>query len=434
MYMVLLAGLALGASSEATTGATREGLDLAQYLDKRAEVDWTKYRWLSFKDLKDESPESIEGKKKATRMAIASLNKTAEPLDDIIIEANSDWWAINVTKIDWPADAWEDMSKNWVYYTQTPKYLQDRLKAKTGSAFPLMRHDVFVKDCWTAEWYSRFMKLPQDRNTLIKTLKVVKNDNFVVGIIDKNKTVTVHAGKVARFETEDGRAFWIRMNYKDTHGDNDSRKFPENFDCDYNEVAYELPNGLDGYGSYEGKSGKLSHFSDTKISVDDTSEAKDGAGVQLGQSCFSCHRSGARSLSHAAPVADLHLTQTAFNRRAYDIDRLASFAKKDGERWKKALQAINGLTPEENKRHILAIRDKFNKKLNVSQMAKEIGVSTEDLVERMKFSEEKTLRRLARQPDMEVERTEFEDVYPAIAKLFVKDDEQYLREYERYRR
>lgn len=409
VVLTMCAGNALAAP----TRSTKEMANLAVNLESQPKVDWTQYRFLSF-----DAGQDLAKDQAAVKMVVATMNRTKHQISDVIIEVSPLIYAVNVKKLAWPAAAWEEMSQEWVYYTSAPESLKRRLKSLTGSSFPIMRADVFVEDAWAAKWYEQFMNLPKTRMKLIGDLKVKLDKPLNVGVVSKS-TVTVNPGKVARYETPDGLAVWVRMNYANCRGENNSVEHPHNLVCHYNEVTFELPSGLDAYASYDGEDGKLSRFSDTKIAT-----GKDGGVVELGRSCFECHRSGARDLKHADHPNTLNLADQIGMRRLYDPVRMGRAVKADRDRWAVALKKINGLTPPENSRAIDGIVGRFKKSMKIDGVASEFGVTVSDLKAKLTASGRPALVKFA--DGGEWSRTELESHWPAIMKLYRQDDVDYL--------
>lgn len=449
--LVLLLSLALiGDAREAVTAPTREAVTLDQKItqDTRG-VHWRDYRFLSFTDVVE--PAKLVGRKQVTRFAVASLNRTTNDLDQVITEIDPLLWAINVQKLDWKPATWEAMSRDWVYYQSVPPLLKARLKAKTGSEAPIMRASVFVNDCWAAKWYTEFLGLPATRDVLFREHVIRhKNNNMVVGVVSESQ-VLVHPGKVVRFETPDQKAVWIRLNYKDNKGLNNSRRWPMNMHSQYNEIAIQMPNGLDMYAAYHALDDpdtmanmndpahkkqvnpddyKLTFFGDTRVGVDHTAREQDGYAVQLGKSCISCHMEGPQRLNHIDTLATLHLPPVPAGQvwQAYQPETVKALVAKDRARWAAALKAINSLTPEQNSHEIGQVIDDYERELTLSGIAHQIGVSLSDLKARASRSRDSDISQMATAPETyRLSRTDFENLYPGLITLFAVDDQEYIK-------
>lgn len=421
MKRVLLCGLlaltaALPVRGE-TTRSTRELTEVALNMGRQPRVKWSNYRFISFGGLRNPDEQKV-----AIRGMLATMNTTANGLDKIITELSPMVWGIDTTKVDWPANAWEEMSKEWVYYTSVPTPIKDYLKAKTGSEFPVMRADVFIADGWNSRWYPQFLKLPKTKAEMLDKLKIDLSKPLGVGVVSEKLTVTHHPGKVARYETPDKKRVWVRMNYVNARGKNNSRENPHNLDCNYNEFTFELPNGLDAFAAYDAETGRLSKFSDTRVSVD-----RHGQAVELGQSCFQCHDKGPKLLDHIDDVSVLNLTS---NRLVYDKDWVAATAKLDKKSWLTAFKKVTGVEAEVMSKANTKVNHNFTSSLTFKQVANEIGVSEESLKDKLKGSGKKDLVSFS-DGDKEWTRDKLESHYPAILRLYRSDDEAYIKRYIR---
>ena len=412
--LALCVGVCLAHAGDVPTLPTRDLVQAAKIVasSRPGGGSWKTVRFLSFSNL---DPAQREQDKRTTRMALATVQPSSWPLGDCVAELTPELWAVDIVRMGWPKGAWEAMSENWPYYASMPAMLTERFEATMGTRFPLMRADVFVEDCWNSRWYAKFLNLPKTRDDFFALHGLHQSGAEAFGVVANNLTVLQHPGKVARYKDGEGRSIWLRMNYSDRRGRNDSVKHPTNFDCHYNECSFELPNGLDAYISFEGDTGHLSRFADTKIA-----QTRSGRAVELGRSCFECHRSGTKTLDHAEPLTSLGEIAAGLMRKRFDRNTLTALVVKDRERWARALKAVTGDTPVAWSRGLDSLQERYRKDLTISDVAQELGVDVAVL--RQRAASVKGLW-----GDRETSRERFEELFPELRALFQEEDARHIR-------
>jgi hypothetical protein len=349
---------------------TWELVDLAERMRRsdEATVQWPRWRFLSFAAA---PAGELPARQAAVRYALATLNRTAEKPGDYLIPLAPTLWAIDTVRLGWPQAVWEDLGRIERYYSATDSdTLRNFFKAKAGTEKPLLRHDEFVAGCWEPQRYALALDLPKAKDEFLR--KFLKPESFqdgAFGVVSKRLTVSRHPGQVARFvgaDRPDGTpgVVWMRV----LHAEGSEVKLtPGGFDsADHFEFFWRLPNGLDGYVSYD-RLGGLSLNGSTTLSRD-----RDGESVRVGVSCINCHAGGPKSLDHADPANELVLF--GLRPEAWDRDKLTFAVRQDQKQWADALQSLIGLAPADNDRVHRWLVASYQKELEPADVARELGV------------------------------------------------------------
>jgi hypothetical protein len=322
---------------------TRELVGLAEVIARpNTGTNWPRWRFLSFAAL---PPDQVPTAAAAVRYALATLNPGEATPEQYLHRMVGGLWAIDTAALGWPAAFWESFARDEHYYSAAgSEALAEFFRQRTGSASPLLRADQFLAGCWEPDRYMLAVRVPTTRAEFQRQFlapDAARTASF--GVLSERLSVSRHPGKVARFAglvsrggrlTSEG-AVWMRVLYASPPSAGEARLTATDLsDGDHYEFLWRLPNGLDGFASYD-RSGRLALTVPTAISRD-----REHEGVRLGASCLACHASGTRSLDHADP-ADRLVLFAAADPGQWDRDRLAFLAHQDGKRFAAALQALD---------------------------------------------------------------------------------------------
>lgn len=381
--------------------------DLAAAVTAMPDVKWQDFRVVSFSGL-----EHVDAAHVAVRFATETLNTRTRQANFRLI--NENLWAIDTKALGWPASAWDEMSREWVYYSSLEEHAPKEialLAEKMGTKFPIMRADLFVKQAWEPEWYVKLLNLPATREELYKQELIDLKTAPLVAVVSEDLSVSKHPRKIAWVETKDGRMAWVSMGYKNCRGENDSTRHPDNFDCDYNEIAIEMPNGLDKYFANDGKTGKRlggQAFGERDLPTDVVEDhTATGPQVLLGVSCVSCHAAGVKNLGHAARFASLDFTGSKepmsklFDK--YNVDDIAEKSDDATARWQASLWRLTRRTPDANQKAWRQVFADYEAPVTQATAAREVGTSDEAIA---KVAD--------RWP---VDRSEWEHLYPVALRI-----------------
>lgn len=404
--MLLMASAIAAPTADEAPLPVREVISLSQYVHRHPNVDWSKYRALSFSHFQNEQDQ--RDYRIAAKFAIETMNRITKEAEIYVF---GDLWLVNTQKLNWPAAAWDDMSQEWEYYQYLPKEPIAYLNQKMGTKFPIMRADVFIKDCWKPAWYEQFLNLPDSRGKLWDQLGLGADwlEYAYLGITE-NSDVASHGRKFARTSTPADKgdlAVWVVMGYEDERGKNDCSKYPLNMDCHYNEIAFGLKNGLVAYYANRGGVESSSMNLNSKIrsaSMDKPRSASmdmDGSGdwgiirnlptrvgidfhsggnIVLGQSCISCHMDGLKSLDGklaSLDTLDFGNGQWSMNKvqRHFRNERLAQLANEDLNSWRQSVKRLTGADAETVSKAWQRVQKEFDQPINLETAARELGIS-----------------------------------------------------------
>jgi hypothetical protein len=435
MFARVLLLLALGGSPEsAGASSLQDLLSLCRYVNtKSATNNWKEYRHVSFSAIPAERQQYARD---SVKFAIESMNRTET--DPEIIPLTPSIWAINVVKLGWDPKVWDDMSKEWIYYT----YRLDTapiayLENVTGTKYPIMRAEIFTTNAWLAKWYTRFMNLPKTKKEFFDQVGFVppkedekqtltnvspdqkrRNDPSMV-VISENLDPTRFPRKVARVETSKGLTLYISMAYANDKGKNNCRLHPTNLDCDYNEYAFTLSKRSPLIGFWaNNKQGNMEDDLPSRIFAHPSNMV-----LEVGQSCIRCHQSGLKDLAHADTIDKLNLLGADLStRKLFDKHRMVANVREDRSNFAEFLKnKVNGLTPAANFRAFESMYELVESQINLQTAALETGRAPELLRERLVNHNIKEIRQLV-DGKSTVSRNLWEDGFRVTMQLF--EDEE----------
>jgi hypothetical protein len=447
MNATVLFVLAAFAGLPATT-PTDDLINVTQIVRREPDRKWSNYRVVSFSNLPQAERQRVKGD---VQFFVETLNRVTERAE--IIELNDALWAINVAAMKWKAKDWDDMAKKWPYY-ETPRKIKTHLRAVFNTESPVVRADAFVREAWEPEWYTKFLNLPTKREKLLAEHGLKADwpkEIQAIGVIP-NSEVQNNPRKVAYLTGKSqGRArdFFVTMNYEDQRGKNNSLRFPSRVDCNYNEIAVEMPNGLDFYYANAGGGGVASKPAITDELVDRLGNGDSRMGglvkqiplragvdhvhdgqIMLGMSCLGCHAGGAQDLTaKLAKLSELRFDDSKLSperiAELYDNGELAAKAGLASRRWQAALRSINGRSPEDNQRSWQATFASFGATVDLNKAALETGTSQSNLRGAIsRWLERNSDPLMAAILDRAISREEFEQIFATLCGLFGRADER----------
>src|SRR5262245_2485583 len=333
----------------------------------QAGVDWRRWRFLSFAAA---PPAELSARGAAVKFAIATLNRTAETSGNYLVMITPTLWAVDTIRLGWVSAFWDDLTRSERFYgVAGSETLRTFFKTRAGTEHPVLRHDEFVAGCWEPQRYATAMDLPRTKDEFLRRfLRADAARDGLFGVVSERLTVSKHPGQLARFPGQnlpDGSpgVVWMRILHA---ADAEVRLTPGRLDdSDHTEFFWRLPNGLDGFASYD-RLGNLSLNGSTTLSRD-----RDGESVRVGVSCVNCHTTGPKPLEHADPADKLVL----FNLRAaaWDRDRLAFAAREDQKHWSAALLGLVRSEPRDNERVHRWLAEQYHRDLEPADVTRELG-------------------------------------------------------------
>jgi hypothetical protein len=371
---------------------TRELVGLAEVIARPGTgTNWPRWRFLSFAAM---PPEQAPAAAAAVRYALATLNPGEVTPDQYLHRMAGGLWAIDTVALGWPAAFWESFARDEHYYSaaggEAGGALAEFFRQRTGTASPLLRADQFLAGCWEPDRYVLAVRVPSTRAEFQRQFlapDAARTASF--GVLSERLSVSRHPGKVARFAgllTRGGRltsegVVWMRALYANPPTAGEARLTATDLsDGDHYEFLWRLPNGLDGFASYD-RAGRLALTVPTAISRD-----REHEGVRLGASCLACHASGTRSLDHADPAEKLVLFAAA-DPGQWDRDRLTFLAQQDGKRFAAALAALDVPSGGEAIRSAQQAAVGLAGDLDAEAASRELGLPTAGPVSRAAFHE-----------------------------------------------
>lgn len=224
-----------------------------------------------------------------------------------------------------------------------------------------------------------------------------------------------------------GGSHWESIDFLDGSGARDITEdlFPQKFDAQ--EIITTLPNGLQTYLLVNGQ-GKRVEFADPFIAKDSFNHR--GAAVQNPVSCVRCH---SKSDGYFPPISDLpEALKQGLDLKAYDKatkDRIETFyltenlaagriIASDQANYAHAVSSTNGLDPRPNGEKWAQLLRWYDAKVDLTQAARELGVTPERLIEAAKLSTKRRIAGLAARDPQAVPRAAWEkDDYPQLQVL-----------------
>lgn len=197
-------------------------------------------------------------------------------------------------------DVWELLAASDPYAVAYAGATAADLQAATGTDYPLLRADAVLRHAVAAPLYYDVIGVPLTRATLEATLGLdtagglaKERSGEIVGEVAR---AALHSSDVAAahrvvqrhtFAKVQG-AYWIAHDFLELTPDTDVFSAPFDFQADELSVAFNLPNGLQGFALFDPE-GTRRDAAVPKLLVD---PKLPDAPVRAGISCIGCHTAG----------------------------------------------------------------------------------------------------------------------------------------------
>lgn len=197
---------------------------------------------------------------------------------------------------------------------ETLRELQDEVDQLSHTRFAYLRADWFVATASRPPLYDQLLNLPDSLADLEHRLGVSLVDNFLndklkrAGMVQSN--VSRNNRIVERHVTRFNGAYWRSYDTNSNSARSNFLRYPlgplfdgnpyedQAFEYAGGEVIFNLPNGLQAYGLYDGKDRRLDGPAPISI-VRDLRESSGTPEVVNGLSCINCHSQGMKEFKDA---------------------------------------------------------------------------------------------------------------------------------------
>lgn len=337
-------------------------------LGKASSTDRPFLRYFSLVHLHD-NPEVSAVQMRHARAALAkalnSLTWKSQRIRLRAIDGEQTVLAIDLRDVGWEATIhWKALLRVHPYELKLTGHSDGAVREKarqveehTLTRQVILRADWFVATALKPPLYDSLLELPGSLPELEKKLEVDSQMNFLNGRLARAGLTTSGVSSQNRLvERHDGKygTYWRSYDFASNAGVENLVRFPlgprfgENPFPDQafveagGEVIFALPNGLHGYGLYDGQ-GKSLAQAPTDI-VSDSLKTADTPSIVSGLSCIGCHRHG------IIPVVDSIRTGSSVFGKSLDKVRelyppeemMSHLVRKDQESYLAAIKDISG--------------------------------------------------------------------------------------------
>lgn len=323
---------------------------------------------------------------------------------------------INLEEFNWTAEAWEKAALQDGYFISQALNYADYKHATHNIGNIILRADWFIshttdvtyqsdrKEKNVLYWTFLYAKAKKNPKTLDEFRKVwgvdtkaLQEQGLQYGtLVTRSKTVSRHNRILnsARssygnyYETSDVLFEEGERNYVD----NIPLNKPEPKVSDANEAITNNIVGMQVYDLFDGE-GKQITDANGGI-VRDNTHAPDDFRVRTARSCISCHPNGildsenslARRLKEGVKLKIYDLADKRDVDRIYLSNRFDGVVKDGQNIYARAMSGVNGMTPEANAALYRKVMDWYEKPVTLEQAAKEVGLSEQDFIKKVRGS------------------------------------------------
>lgn len=309
---------------------------------------------------------------------------------------------IDLRDVKWTAKIWDRVLGAYPYGIQmnTPS---SRLCAElTECPLPSVRGDWFVSAASRPPLYHDVLQIPRTDKELEKLLHVNVEEDIRQervcragfngsGVSRNNRLIERHEGSFG--------AYWKSYDFGGSSGRQNLFEHPlgpqgkTGFAHDGGEIIFALPNGLQGYMLVDGAGNRIDKGPTTIVS--DPRQAD--RAVVNGLSCMSCHYRGMVDKQDQVRESVLK-NPKAFDKKDADTvalyppkDKMERLLQEDAERFAKAVAATGGRVDSDGRivgsDPVVNLALVFERELDLSLAAAEVGVSAEELQKAMDRSQ-----------------------------------------------
>ena len=297
----------------------------------------------------------------------------------------------------------------YAYEIDTPAFRA--IQTKTDSSVPLVRGDWFITTALQPPLYHDLLNIPDDVKELEASLGIDAEKNIldrkVVRSGFNSSKVSPHANRLLERHVSRNGYYWKSYDFLDTDDPKNGKsniirfplgpEFPENpfpelaFTHDGGEVIFSLPNGMQGYMLVNNQ-GKRIDAGPQEL-VFDFNQVSGTPLIVNGLSCINCHSEGMIQPPRDEVLANAHVAgQERDTLESLHAPGIEPFIQKDREKfvfslvqmlkpWQEGAKRPQGAEPV----GLIAKRFKVAK-LEIKEVAAELGVSDEDLKSAIKFN------------------------------------------------
>jgi len=310
------------------------------------------------------------------------------------------------------------------------------LAEETQSAAPIVRGDWFLIHTAAqagrgGSGYYDFLQLKKrddiDKLTGLDRDKAAKLQKEQAAVVAASG-VAINNRHIVRFQTLTG-AYWQTLDsFTSTGKQNAARLLDRDFSHDAEEIFFTLPNGLFGFAA-SAADGELQESVPDRVAHDRHASGND-LRIHPGISCIRCHG------SYLQPIDDwtrgfftgddigarIELQTPDYEKgkrlRHLYLSDLPKQLKRDNDDFADALLRTNGLKPAENAQAFAAAwRRYLDAPVTGQQLAAELGVAPEAMVEAFKTASDPVLLGFARVPELRARREHIEEAFGAAMQL-----------------
>ncbi len=387
------------------------------------------------------SSSQLSSYRAAISKSLNSLSRQSDVVVPVPVDDQQTVFRFDLRDLGWQDSDWEALVRHYPYEIQRRGGAGKSLSQLTSSDLPQLRADWFVFAATQPPLYHQLVGIPANLSELEDRLfgrSGAREENIRTARCQRagfgDSGVSVNNRLVERHTIPTG-FYWISYDFASNDGKQNLTKFPLGppnagvnaefeFEHDGGEVIFSLPNGFQAYGLFDAAGNRINK-GPTNIVHDDSMT---GGAIINGISCISCHDRGMKPENQRELVQLDRVRKLAtHNLRRFDeatrnrIEELyptgqqfAKLVREDRRRFESAMEKA-GLSNSGDE-PVRALFNQFIADVNVESVAAELGVSADELRQRLD-REGETRQILMRLEDEGLKRQLFLTDFQIIVRL-----------------